>query len=195
MEVGVAAITASGAAKRVTSDRVAGTGGTTAEIREIEEIYRGCAQRMVIAAYGLTSNLSDAQDAVQEAFVRAVASPRRVLAADNPEAWLRTIALNVARSRYRRRQQLDILLRRKPPMPSALPGMSPNRVALLKALRELPAKQRAAIALHHLADIEVAEVAGILGAPVGTVKSWLSRGRATLAGLLGDDRGETDDNA
>lgn len=157
----------------------------------IAEIYRGCAQRIVIAAYGLTGNLAEAQDAVQEAFVRAVASPRRVLAADKPEKWLLTVALNVARSRYRRRQKLDMLLRRQPPEPAALPGMSPNRVALLRAIRELPEKQRTAIALHHLADVDVAEVAAILNAPVGTVKSWLTRGRAKLAALLADE----DDNA
>jgi RNA polymerase sigma-70 factor (ECF subfamily) len=65
--------------------------------------------------------------------------------------------------------------------------MSPDRVALLRAIRELPEKQRTAIALHHLADTGVTEVAAIMGAPVGTVKSWLTRGRATLAALLGDE--------
>ncbi|GAA1664980.1 SigE family RNA polymerase sigma factor [Fodinicola feengrottensis] len=171
-----------------------GAAGLT-DVAAIEELYRGCARRMVVAAYGLTGNLAEAQDAVQEAFVRAVAAPQKVLRAENPEAWLRTVALNVARSRFRRRQHLDMLMRRKPPLPETLPGMSADRIALLHAMRQLSVREREAIALHHLADLEVTQVAEILGAPVGTVKSWLKRGRTKLAGLLGDDLGDDDDNA
>ena len=54
----------------------------------------------------------------------------------------------------------------------------------MAALRRLPAAQREAIALHHLADLPVAEVAQTLGVPEGTVKARLSRGRAALAELL-----------
>ena len=57
-------------------------------------------------------------------------------------------------------------------------------VALLLALRKLPAGQREVIALHHLADMTVAQVADLLGLPTGTVKARLSRGRAALASLL-----------
>ena len=59
-----------------------------------------------------------------------------------------------------------------------------DRLALMAALRRLPAAQREAIALHHLADLPVAEVALTLGVPEGTVKARLSRGRAALAELL-----------
>jgi len=43
--------------------------------------------------------------------------------------------------------------------------------------------------LHHIADLPVAQVAHEIGAPEGTVKAWLSRGRAALATLLADDHG------
>ena len=59
-------------------------------------------------------------------------------------------------------------------------------LGLLAALRLLPAPQREAIALHHLADLPVHEVAEAVGAPVGTVKARLARGRAALAELLSD---------
>jgi RNA polymerase sigma-70 factor (ECF subfamily) len=178
-------------------DVVSGTGGVNrlTDAVAIEDLYRGCARSMVVAAYGLTGNLAEAQDAVQEAFVRAVASPRKVLEADDPRAYLKTVALNVARSRYRRRQHLDLLLRRRPAPPEVLAGMSPDRVALLHALRQLSQHEREAIVLHHLADLEVAQVAEMLGAPLGTVKSWLKRGRTKLAGLLGQNSGDDDDNA
>ena len=59
-------------------------------------------------------------------------------------------------------------------------------MALAEALRALPMHQRQAIVLHHLADLPVEEVAATLGARAGTVKSWLARGRRTLAAQLGD---------
>jgi RNA polymerase sigma-70 factor (ECF subfamily) len=46
--------------------------------------------------------------------------------------------------------------------------------------------QRQAIVLHHLVDLPIEEVSATLGVPTGTVKSWLARGRRTLAARLGD---------
>ncbi|MFF0371087.1 hypothetical protein [Micromonospora sp. NPDC005087] len=60
---------------------------------------------------------------------------------ENPEAWLRRVAVNVARSRYRRRRVLDGLLRRIGP-PPAVADHSPEHLALLAALRGLPEGQR-----------------------------------------------------
>jgi RNA polymerase sigma-70 factor (ECF subfamily) len=137
----------------------------------------------------MTGDHAAAQDAVQEAFVRAFTS-RRLEGVDNPEAWLRTTALNAARSRWRRLRRLDVLLdvgRETRPVDVRVPGLSPERVALIAALRTLPARQREAIVLHHIADQPVTEVAATLGVPVGTVKAWLSRGRNRLAELLTDD--------
>ena len=62
----------------------------------------------------------------------------------------------------------------------------------MAALRQLPAAQREAIALHHLADLPVAEVALTLGVPEGTVKARLARGRAALAALLTEPSKEDD---
>jgi RNA polymerase sigma-70 factor (ECF subfamily) len=61
---------------------------------------------------------------------------------------------------------------------------SPDTVALVAALRQIPQAQREAIALHHLCELSVEEVAHALGVPVGTVKTRLARGRAALAPLL-----------
>jgi len=59
-------------------------------------------------------------------------------------------------------------------------------MALAEALRALPMHQRQAIILYYLADLPVEEVAATLGTRPGTVKSWLARGRRTLAARLGD---------
>ncbi|MET7807107.1 RNA polymerase sigma factor [Micromonospora chersina] len=157
----------------------------------ISELYAGCFRRLVVQLYAVTGDLSEAQEAVQEAFTRALATPRRLAGLDNPEAWLRRVAVNVARSRHRRRRLFDTLLRRIGP-PPAVADRSPEHLALLAALRGLPEGQRQALALHYLVDLPVDEVAATLGVSPGTVKSRLSRGRQALAALLADsDTAET----
>jgi RNA polymerase sigma-70 factor (ECF subfamily) len=61
---------------------------------------------------------------------------------------------------------------------------------LTAALRQLPITHRTALALHYLLDLSVDDVAIETGAPVGTVKSWLSRGRAGLAVVLEEMAGD-----
>ncbi|GAB3937333.1 sigma-70 family RNA polymerase sigma factor [Micromonospora vulcania] len=151
----------------------------------IAELYAGCFRRLVVQLYAVTGDMSEAQEAVQEAFTRALGMPRRIGALDNPEAWLRRVAVNVARSRYRRRRVLDGLLRRIGP-PPVVADKAPEHLALLAALRGLPEGQRQALALHYLVDLPVDEIAATLGVSAGTVKSRLSRGRQALAALLVD---------
>jgi RNA polymerase sigma-70 factor (ECF subfamily) len=155
-------------------------------VRRAYQIYY---RQLVGQVFGLVGDLAEAEDAVQEAFARVLARPRSFLAADDPERWLRVVALNVARTRYRRRWRFDRFVRagRVEVAKPASPGLSPDRVALLAALRRLTPAAREAVVLHHLADLPVAEVAATLGVPVGTVKARLARGRAALARLLADD--------
>jgi RNA polymerase sigma-70 factor (ECF subfamily) len=120
-----------------------------------------------------------------------VNSSRSFLAADNPEAWLRTVAVNVTRTRWRRSRFFRDVSHRLASAES-YDDLPDDRLALLAALRRLPAPQREAIALHHLADLPVHEVAEAVGAPPGTVKARLARGRAALAVLLAEQEPSPD---
>ena len=60
-------------------------------------------------------------------------------------------------------------------------------MALVDALRRLPAGQRNALALHYVLGLSLADIAGETNAPIGTVKARLARGRAALAALLRED--------
>jgi RNA polymerase sigma factor (sigma-70 family) len=155
-------------------------------VRQAYQLYYG---RLVAQVFGLIGELTEAEDAVQDAFARVLAAPRSFLDAEEPERWLRVVALNVARTRYRRRWVFDRLVRsgRVEIAREAAPGLSADRVALLAALRRLAPPTREAVVLHHLADLPVAEVAATLGVPQGTVKARLARGRAALAGYLADE--------
>lgn len=154
--------------------------------REFDAFYQTSFRRLTAQLYAMIGNRDEAEECVQEAFVRAWAHRRSLSRADAPEAWVRTTAYRLAVSRWRRTR----LGRRSPDRAHAGPAMAPalseTHVALVAALRELPEAQRRAIVLHHLADLPVEAVARELGAPVGTVKARLSRGRTALAALLGD---------
>lgn len=69
---------------------------------EIQDLYAGSYRRLPGQLIGVTGSVAEAEDVLQEAFVRALDHPRRLLGADNPEGWLRTVAVNLARSRWRR---------------------------------------------------------------------------------------------
>lgn len=149
---------------------------------EIQELYAASYRRLLGQLIGVTGSVAEAEDVVQEAFVRGLDHPRQLLGADNPEAWLRTVAVNLARSRWRRAQRLVGLAPRLVEEPRD--GDTDGNVDLFQALRKLPAGQREVIALHHLADLTVEQVADTLGLPTGTVKARLSRGRTALSTLL-----------
>jgi RNA polymerase sigma-70 factor (ECF subfamily) len=158
----------------------------TSDEEFVERLYRESAGALVTAAYALTGDLTEAEDAVQEAFVRAFGRPEKVTRADNPVAWMRVVTLNIARSRYRRQQRFDRLLSRLRPADERLPGLEPDHVVLVGAIRQLPRKQREAIALYYLADLSVTDISESLHVSQNVVKSRLHRGRQALAELLGD---------
>ncbi|WP_163508790.1 RNA polymerase sigma factor [Fodinicola acaciae] len=157
----------------------------SSERDQLEDIFRTCHARLLVAAYALTGDVTEAQDVVAEAFMRGVARKSTLLAVDSPEAWLRTVARNVARRRWRRSRQLATLLHKTAAgAPKANPELSPDRVAMMVAIRRLPVAQRETVALHYIADLSVDDVARTLGVSPGTVKSRLSRARDTLSTYL-----------
>ncbi|GGZ95563.1 SigE family RNA polymerase sigma factor [Streptomyces echinoruber] len=156
---------------------------------EFDAFYAAAFPRLTGQLYAFTGDHGEAQDVVQEAFVRAWDRRKSFLADSAPEAWIRTVAVRLAVSRWRRAKRRLELMRRHPP-PEPVPGPGPEHAALVAALRQLPQAQRLAIVLHHLCDLSVEQVASETGAPVGTVKARLSRGRAALAKQLGTDEAE-----
>ncbi|MEV0004184.1 SigE family RNA polymerase sigma factor [Micromonospora sp. NPDC050980] len=149
---------------------------------DFTEFYRAHFHRIAVQLYAYLGDHGEAQDLTQEAFCRALERWPRIAAYDDPSAFVRRVAWNLATSRLRRmRTALRHLARQRE---EHVPGPEPDRVALLAALATLPADQRRAIVLHHLAHLSVAEIAAQVGAPEGTVRSRLSRGRAALAGHL-----------
>lgn len=152
---------------------------------DLNELYDASYRRLVVQIYAVCGDLAEAEDAVQDAFVTALRKRSGFATVGNPEAWVRTVALNRVRHGWRhasvvRRYQAKV------PGPQGPVEVGPEHVAIVTALAGVDADQREAVVLHYLADLPVADIASQLGIPEGTVKSRLSRARDRLAGLLDD---------
>ena len=148
-------------------------------VEEFEEFYASSVRRLISQLYMMVGDLHEAQDVVQEAFVRGW-SHRAQLARDGaPEAWVRTVAWRLAVGRWRRSRRSDEAWQRHgPPIPGREPD--PGSVALVAALRQLSPKQRRTVTLHYVCDLSVEQIAAETGLSTGTVKTHLVRGRAAL---------------
>jgi RNA polymerase sigma-70 factor, ECF subfamily len=148
-----------------------------------ESLYQGCYSRIVREVAGLIGNLPDTEEVVQEAFARALRRWPELRRYDAPEAWIRRVAFNLALTgQLRARRQQAALARHG--LPADVADTSVDGVAVEQVLRKLPLGYRQVIVLHYLAGLPLGEVADELELPLGTVKSRLARGRATLAARL-----------
>jgi RNA polymerase sigma-70 factor (ECF subfamily) len=89
-----------------------------------------------------------------------------------------------------RRLRVGLAARRREGPLEPVPPIKEDAVLLVTALRQLPQDQRIALVLHHILDLPLADIARQIGAPVGTVKARLTRGRRAMAALLGTEIGE-----
>ncbi|WP_165989075.1 SigE family RNA polymerase sigma factor [Streptomyces sp. YIM 98790] len=166
----------------------AGAGGGERGRRDFDAFYAATAPRLVTVVYALTGDLAEAEDAVQEAYARAWERWPRLCAGGDPAPWVRTVALRLAVSTWRKaRNRLRAHFRHGPP--PDVPAVAPDHVALVDALRTLPMEQRTAVVLHHLLGLPTAEVARETGASDAAVRTRLSRARRALRAQLGDERG------
>jgi RNA polymerase sigma-70 factor (ECF subfamily) len=170
---------------------VAPPSAAAVESTGFDAFYAANFDRLIMQLYAYTGDLAQAQDVVQEAFARALPRWEQVCGYDDPAAWVRRVAWNLATSRWRQLRTFRAYASRH--RPEHVTGPSPDRVALTAALATLPASLRRAVVLHYVADLSVAEIARQEGVADGTVKSWLHRGRAALAVALAETRAEVRD--
>jgi RNA polymerase sigma-70 factor (ECF subfamily) len=141
-------------------------------------------------ALRLTRNEADAQDLVQDTYVKAFKSQRQFKAGTNLKAWLFTILHNTYRNRRRDSgrdpvevdsDQLDMAIAVDP---AATPEEQLMRSTigpeLQEALDTLPEAFREAVWLRDVEEFPYAQIAEVLGVPVGTVMSRIARGRRML---------------
>ena len=157
---------------------------TTAGAIAFDAFCREHFRRVAVLAYGLSGSRSAAEELAQEAFAAAHARWPRVQSLVDPGAWVRRIAMNKARSAFRRRQaELHALARFKAQrqLPAELPA---EHDVFWRAVRSLPSRQAMAVALHYADNRSIEEIAVVLECSPGTVKTHLHRARLTLRDRL-----------
>ena len=161
----------------------------TAEL-DFDEFYQAAYHRVVGQVCAMTGSLSDAEDSVQEAFARAWQNWNKVSSYGDAESWVRSVAFRISVSAWRKAVNRFSAHTRshtgEEHTGEELAGLSPDRLAIVAALQRIPAEQRQVIVLHHLLDRSVQEIAREVGAPAGTVKARLARGRKALAPHLSE---------
>lgn len=163
-----------------------------ADVPTWQEIVERHSDRVYRLAYRLTGNRPDAEDLTQEVFVRVF----RSLDTYTPgtfEGWLHRITTNLFLDQARRRQRIrfDALsdertdrLTSSDPAPEVALSERTFDDDIEAALATLPPDFRAAVVLCDVEGLSYEEIATILGAKIGTVRSRISRGRAMLRDAL-----------
>ncbi|MCI9156370.1 MAG: RNA polymerase sigma factor [Lawsonibacter sp.] len=141
-----------------------------------ETLVKENENRLYRTALAILGHPQEAEDAVQDAFVRYLEKAPEVL--KTPSAWLMRVLVNGCKSRLR------LAWRRVGALPETLPTPGPEERQELEELFALPPEDRAVIHLHYYEGYSTDEIAQMLGCRPGTVRSRLSRARDKLRKLI-----------
>jgi RNA polymerase sigma-70 factor (ECF subfamily) len=144
-----------------------------------EEFYEATYRRLYTALCLTTGNEHEAEEILQDAFLRVFERWERVSRMDSREGYLYTTAMNVFRNRYRR---ANLALRRSLQLASSTDelGAVEDRDEIVRLLRPLSPSERAAIVLTTLVDLPADEVGRMLGVKPSTVRVLASRARSHM---------------
>jgi RNA polymerase sigma-70 factor (ECF subfamily) len=142
-------------------------------------------------AYRLTRNAHDAEDLVQETFLRAYRAFDGFTPGSNIRAWLYTIMHRVRLDAFRRSRRSPRTVEMTdegPSVPAPQDALAQGGEDLERALAALPEAFRDAVVLRDVEDLSYQEIARVLDVPIGTVMSRIHRGRALLRTALGGSK-------
>ena len=157
---------------------------------DFDRLYQATYQRVFATLIIILRNPAAAEDATQEAYLRAYRDWRHWKRQAPAEAWIYRIALNVAFSHRRRERLHEVgeVIRRlgHPGEPDPTESSQPD---LVRELRSLPPKQAAALVLRYLHGFTNREIATAIGVPERTVASRLAAGKARLRSRISVELG------
>jgi RNA polymerase sigma-70 factor (sigma-E family) len=153
---------------------------------EFQSFVIGRWPRLMRTAFLLTGEQHAAEDLVQATLEQVYVAWRRVGAADDPEAYVRRVMINAHARKHRRKLKEFLAPKDDSGLTHELPdsgdriAQADDRSALLKALSQLPARQREAVVLRYWEDLSESQAAEAMGCSVGAVKSNAAKGIAKL---------------
>ncbi|WP_209341580.1 RNA polymerase sigma factor [Flavonifractor sp. AGMB03687] len=131
------------------------------------------------AALAILGDAHEAEDAVQDAFLRCLEKAPDFESPAHEKAWLLRVTVNGCKSRLRSPWR-----RRTAPLLDTYPAAGPEEQSLMETIGKLPAKDRTVLHLYYYEGYQTAEIAEMTGWREGTVRSRLTRARAKLGALL-----------
>ena len=144
------------------------------------------------SAYAVTADPALADDAAQEAIEKGFGALHRFDETRPLGPWLKRIAINRAVDQLRKRRRVEVLKDEDTTFHAWAVGDSAEddlrQWAIADAVAALGAGKRVVVVLHYWLDLPIDEIAGVLGLPVGTVASRLSRAKAELRAVLEEQR-------
>ncbi len=155
----------------------------SAKIGAIEGLYQEHGARLKSIAYHMLGNRQDAEDAVQETFLKLYKAIEGFQGQSAIGTWLCRIVINVCYDLARKRRRETELTETAAP-----PGSSILRVALQAALRRINPRHRMVFLLFEVEGLKHAEIASVLEIPEGTSKAWLFEAKRELKRLLSEAR-------
>lgn len=149
------------------------------QTNRLEELVLKYENTLFRAALAILGDPHEAQDAVQDAYVKYLEKQPQFRGGEHAKAWLLKVTANGCKSRLRARKRhpAEELL-------DTYPAPDQDSREVVEAILSLPANQRAAIHLHYYEGYSTGEIAQILGQRPGTVRSHLSRAREGLRKYL-----------
>lgn len=150
-------------------------------LRAFECLYELHVSRMKSLAFHMLGSRADAEDAVQEAFIKVFRAVRGFEGHSTLTTWIYRILLNCCYDVIRKRQRLA-----EDPAPAQFRSDSkvPLKIALESALATLSERQRTVFLMHEVEGLKHSEIAAILEVPEGTSRSWLFEAKCLLKRLL-----------
>lgn len=145
-----------------------------------EELARRYGPAVFRLAYARTGSRTDAEDVMQEVFLRLLRARPTFSDEEHAKAWLLRVAANCANDLFRAPWR-----KREEPLSEGMPApQEPEHGGVVEAVLALPPKYRAAVHLYYYEELSVEEIAAILGKRPGTIKSRLYRARTQMRRFL-----------
>ena len=155
------------------------------------DLYRAELGAVTAVVYAICNNRFAAEDLAQDAFVIVQRHWDRVSEYDSPAAFVRRVAINLARSRGRRlAAETRALARYAWRQPVRVTALDPMAAEFWAEVRRLPRRQAEVTVLRYAADLSDAEIADVLGCSESTVRVHAHRARLVLAERLGHEEPE-----
>lgn len=154
--------------------------GLTTPVETFEGFFEASHQRLFTALCLVTGERYEAEEIAQEAFLRVLERWERVAQLEDPEGYVFRVAMNVFRNRYRR---AALAVRRSLSLaPQATDDLTAveARDEVIRMLRPLPPRQRAAVLATSILDLSAEEAGRLLGMRPATVRALASRARTRM---------------